>query len=246
MNGKETAESRTGTTTRNIGETTKLASLLTLAAGAIALPQAAEGDIIVTDLGANPGHVGYLYSTSFLVNNLPGTAQLGFVFGRQGNTSYTSVRFLQAGQVGAQYLRMKTNAYLVVHVPAGLAWNQVGGTQFSYGTFGTAKYSQHIGNSYDHQYILFKFKDSTQGNALRYGWAEVSFANNNLNSSEGPEVTIWRYAYDNTGAQILTGDVGQVPEPTSLALLALGGLAVGANGVRAWRRNGTAASAGKP
>jgi hypothetical protein len=215
-------------------ESAKLASLITLAAGAIAVPQASEADVIVTDLATSPGHVGSSFSPSFTINNLPGTAQLNFRFVQQGTTSTNYVRGVLASQL-AGYVRLKTNASLVVHVAAGLAWNQVGPTQWNSGTVGIANYSAHLPNGYDHQYMLFEFKDSTQGNAMRYGWAEISLFNGNISSSEGPDVTIWRYAYENSGVQLATGQT-QVPEPSSVALLALGALALGSKGVRFWRR----------
>jgi len=98
---------------------------------------------------------------------------------------------------------------------------------------GVANYGNHNPNGYDHEYLPFRFKDSTQANAFRYGWAEVSLFNGNLSSTEGPEVTIFRYAYDTSGNQLPTG---QVPEPNSISLLALGALALGAKGVRSWKR----------
>ena len=219
-------------------QSAKLASLLTLAAGAVAVPQTSEADVIVTDLSSNPGHVGALFSHLFTLNNLPGTARLDFSFVQSGLTSFTYKRGVFAGQpvAGGGYVRLKTNAAFVVHVPAGVAWGQVGGAISSYGLVGFASYTGHTPNSFNNEYLLFLFKDSTQGNALRYGWAEVSLFNGNINSSEGPDVTIWRYAYENTGAQLPAGQV-QVPEPSSAALLALGALALGAKGLRAWRRN---------
>ena len=216
-------------------ESAKLASLLALATGAVAMPQTGNADVIVTDMSGNPAIVGFLSNPSFVINNLPGTARLGFTFLQQGTSTLTEIRGVLAGQV-AGYVRVKTNANLVVHVPAGLAWGQVAGNVAVSGTMGAANYGAHNPNSYGPEYMLFRFKDSTQGNALRYGWAEVSLANGNLNSSEGPEVTISRYAYDTTGAQLPTG---QVPEPSSVALLALGALVFGAKGIRCWKRGHT-------
>ena len=50
----------------------------------------------------------------------------------------------------------------------------------------------------------------------------------------GPNVTIWGYAYDNTGAQLT---MGSVPEPGSAAVLAVGALMLGARGLRNWRHH---------
>ena len=213
-------------------QSAKLASLLALAAGAAAVPQTSEADVIVTDLSANPGHVGFLYSQSFTINNLPGTAQLGFQLFAAGTTSTNYKRTILVRQLGAQYVRIKTNAFIAVHAPAGLSWNQIAGNVTNSGTVGWAYFAAHGPNSYNHEYLLFTFQDSTQGNALRYGWAEVSLFNANISSSEGPDVTIWRYAYDTSGSPLPSG---QVPEPSPLALLAVGALTMGSKGLRKWR-----------
>ena len=60
---------------------------------------------------------------------------------------------------------------------------------------------------------------------------EISLANE---APADPTVTIYEYGYDDAGAQIATGEV---PEPSSAALLALGALTFGAKGLRSWRRN---------
>jgi len=57
------------------------------------------------------------------------------------------------------------------------------------------------------------------GPSTHYGWAEVSVAEPNF------QVTLLRFAYDDqSDTAILAGDVGagQVPEPSSMALMALG------------------------
>ena len=59
------------------GDSTKLLSLLALAAGAIAMPQTGNADIIFTDLSASPVTVGNNATTNFLIDTLPGTARLG-------------------------------------------------------------------------------------------------------------------------------------------------------------------------
>ena len=215
-------------------DSSKLVSLLALATGAVAIPQTSEADVIVTDLSGSPVSIGFLANTSFTINNLPGAARLGFQFGAHGSLS-TESRWILAGQV-AGYVRLKTTgaAFLLIHVPAGGTWNNIGGVEKAVGTVGSAYYASHRPNPYSHDYILFKFQDSTQANALRYGWVDVSLDNNNLNTGEGPQLTIWRYAYDTTGTVLAAG---AVPEPGSVSLLALGALALGAKGVRSWKRN---------
>src|SRR5882724_11467026 len=75
----------------------KLISLLALAAGAIAMPQTSNADVIVTDLGINFVTVGTNANTSFLIDNLPGTARLVFE-SHQGINSKGFFRLVSAGQ----------------------------------------------------------------------------------------------------------------------------------------------------
>ena len=75
--------------------------------------------------------------------------------------------------------------------------------------------------------IGFSFLNNAQGNALQYGWARISLSA----TPQAQPRAIVEYAYENTGAPILAG---QVPEPSTVALL--GVMAAGAIGVRAWRR----------
>lgn len=84
---------------------------------------------------------------------------------------------------------------------------------------GAAGSSTHIGNSAGQfvsgstGFIGFTLIDNA-ANGPYYGWMRVNFSNT------GGTGTIIDWAYENSGSAIT---VGAVPEPTSLALLALGG-----------------------
>jgi len=212
----------------------KLVSLLALAAGALAMPQSSKADIIVTDLTTNFVTVGPNGSASFLIDNLPGTARLGFE-AHEAMTLIGSSRVVSAGQK-AGYVRLKTHSSFVVPAAAEKTWDEIVGpgvVSSVNGLVGKVNGYGHFPNSFIHLYLAFKFKDSTQvGNPERYGWIDASLSN--PANGSGPDVFIFSYAYDNTGAKI---PMGAVPEPAPIALLALGALTLGAKGVRSWRRN---------
>jgi len=212
-------------------DSAKLLSLLALATGAVAIPQTSNADIIFTDLSASPVHVGPLASNDYLLQTLPGTAQLGFRTRILPNSIHgiSSSRLITGSQRGG-YVRLKTQGSFFKMVSAGKTWNTVAGGVFKSGYGGAQNYYSAFPPSYNDKYLLFEFKDSTQGNAMRYGWVEISLNNGN----NGPDIAIEGYAWDNTGARLMTG---QVPEPSATALLALGALTLGAKGLRNWRKN---------
>jgi hypothetical protein len=223
-------------------DATKLAALLGLAAGAVALPQAGQADIIYTDLSSNPGIVNY-NSPDFLFS-VPGTSQVGF-FGvqRVATTTLayqtTNFRSVLAGMVtatGAPAGVGGNPSGFVEHLPLGATWDQPLAVLYS----AVVAYANDLlvttpNSGYSNRYLAWVFRDSTQGNVLRYGWAEYNLSVAGYNAG-GPTVSILRYAYDNAGAKPTMGQL-PVPEPTSGALFALGAMALGARGLRQWRQN---------
>jgi len=201
------------------------------------MPQSADGDVIYTDLHANPVSVSTNANLSFIITNLPGTARLGF----RTKNSATS-RLVSAVQ-NAGYFRVRFHSFptqpgrndFLVPVAAGFTWNQVAGLSTTGAAVGKANANGQFPVPFDNEYLVFKFKDSTQvGSPVRYGWVNVSLAY--PGNGKYPEVTIFGYAYDNTGALLATGATG-VPEPGPMALLVLGALTLGAKGLRSWRRH---------
>ena len=79
---------------------------------------------------------------------------------------------------------------------------------------------------------FFGFSLNPSGSLPLYGWGEL------IRSATGTDmITFTRYAYEDSGAAILTGDTGAaVPEPEDYAVVAGAGLLAMA-GVRRWRRS---------
>lgn len=229
-------------------DTTKLVSLLALATGAVVMPQTGSADIIYTDLNSSPVLVGYDGSIDTFIFNLPGTVQFGLhrqqttLMSNTGSLTF-KYRTVIAGDLGivAQApgaIQQNVNG-IAVPQPFGAAWDQPGLVLSFTAYVGLASEAAHTPlNGYDHQYLAWQFSDSDQAGALRYGWMEVSLSI--INYPTGPNVTLYGYGWDNTGAKPTMGQL-PVPEPTSMSLLALGALALGARGLRSWRRDRDAA-----
>ena len=182
---------------------------------------------IVTDLTGNPATVSG--TGSYPLTGLPSGVNFGFQ-GRVRSSGGTYYRSVIAGKMGGTAsVEIQGSGGFAVQRAKGSAWNN-GFTP--YATALVAKASHLIGStgatahspgSYStHKYLSFSFKDASEGNLRFYGWVEISLANE---APADPTVTIYGYGYDDAGAQIATGEV---PEPSSAALLALGALTFGA------------------
>ncbi len=102
-----------------------------------------------------------------------------------------------------------------------------GASTFSSGVISATSPNPSAFNS-SNNLIGFRFVDpSINGGATTYGWMRIS-----LGATSGAQPrAIVEYAYENTLAGI---GAGVIPEPSTLALLSV--MAVGAVGVRAWRK----------
>jgi len=232
--------------TENPADASKLMSLLALAAGALAMPQTSNADIIFHDLSSSPVSVGPLADPSYTLD-LPGTHQFSFrVRSRPGHQTSSTFHTVVAGQVGGglnDYVNLKTTGVTGFVLPVGksVLWTQINQPGlYRTGFVGNSNTynGQHFPNAYDHQYLAFRFQDSTKQNAWRYGWVELS--EHFPASGGGPEVTIFGSAWEDSGAQVATG---VVPEPSTASLMALGALTLGAAGIRSWRRKRAGADA---
>jgi hypothetical protein len=203
--------------------------------------------------------VGFLPGATASFNvTLPGTVLFGFRrFETSGTTVTPTFSLTTTFVIRSVYLadlfdpnlataqvQADANSF-AVPLPYNAPWNQ--GPALNYTAYlGVASTAARIPNAgYDHLFLGFRFQDTTAGNAFRYGWIEVGLNIVNYNpfsNSGGPTVTIYGYAYDNTGAQLNMGQKGAVPEPSSAALIVIGALALGAPGLRKWRQNRSASN----
>ena len=115
------------------------------------------------------------------------------------------------------------------------AWGSFPGS----GSGSPVQFATAIGNpSFNDRYALFNFQDS--GNTY-YGWIHLSFSISGQfgdNPEFGPDLLIHDWAYDDSGALLAAGEA---PEPSNAISTGLAALALGAVGLRRWRKTRQAA-----
>ncbi len=115
----------------------------------------------------------------------------------------------------------------------GRTWTTAGAF---HGTFGNRPFTD--------SYALFTITPSSGPSPL-YGWVELSYsvtAGGDSSAANGPLLTIEGWAYDTSGNRIVAGDTGTsaTPEPDTFASTGLAALALGAAGMRRWRKKKSA------
>jgi len=218
-----------------------LKSLLTLAAGASALPFTADAAIHYTDLGI-PQTVGFgAGELSSLDIDLPGTAILAFA--RANSSSSNRILANQnAGyvRIGRQSKSRSMSGLNGLNVAfrtnAGVRWNSATG-RTDRATFGNIIRSSTTvicgPGAFSNKYLLFTFIDSSNGNQLEFGWVGMSAATITPGVSANMSVTLTGWAYQDDGNPIASG---AIPEPASAGLAMGGALVLGAAGLRQWRK----------
>lgn len=235
-------------------------SLSALGAGALLAGGTAEAGIIYSGpinadvgyaLGAldhyNSGPLGPISATfSFLrigygsnIRAIIGTGCGCVKFATQTLThlGVTSISFLKLFNAGAKWSTQVTGTHYYPHVKVGArAWGSAirdSGAPFTaYSTAGVGPFSD--------KYALFVIGE---GPDTLYGWLHLSFSITDgfgPDSTFGPDLTILDWAYDDTGAQLAAGQTTApettTPEPASAVSTGLAALAMGAVGLRKWRR----------
>jgi hypothetical protein len=207
-----------------------LSSLLTLAAGASALPFTADAAIVHTTLGPQTT-VGFGAGQLTVFDiSLPGTAKVEF--SRSVGTSSTTPRILAHQSGGYVRIGRQSNhrsdvipgiggANVAFRTNAGANWNNVARTGIS--TSANIIRSVNSGTAattgpgaFSNKYLLFSFKNSLKGNQLQYGWVGMSAATVTAGTPEEMSVTLTDWAYEDTGLKI---NAGAIPEPTTASLL---------------------------
>jgi hypothetical protein len=229
----------------------KWVSLSTLSVAGAAVGAQSLADVIVVPVNQNfnnnsntpyalslPGINGMQVFTNLI--NDPPTNQFShsLVLGPAAGATYFHVRRYTVNTFFGAPRKMLQG------VPAGKKWTSAGGTVGNMGllaavdnTFGP------IGpNKYTGRYFAFRFKDSTKGGQVDYGWLQATL--NDVSSPDNMPLTITEYAYDDSGNELPMGQtISAIPEPTSTALAGLGALVLGAAGIRRWRKAKQAAGA---
>jgi hypothetical protein len=196
----------------------RLVAYAALAGAALAAPAAAEATVVYS------GIVNYSVPSTF------DGIYINFVTGATGTSSAavpganynpynggTGLQFFWNGGVnGGLSLDATTYATLAFGTPISSANTYLNVTST------TATASWRAGSNL---YLGVRLVNSVTS-ATNFGWVHL-----NTTGTTGFPATIVEYAYENSGASITAG---QVPEPTTFALL--GVMAAGAIGVRAWRK----------
>lgn len=196
-----------------------------LAVGALATLPDAEAAITVTDVNQT---VGFTAGSPSYTLTLRGSSVIAFSANSGGSLKQIYLNGL--GGVGASNASFRAILSTAAVGDKDKTWNQVGTRSTNMAAVANKSGTLFQPADYSHKYLMFKFDDTSGGAALKYGWAELS--QNNI-ATTGPDITIHRWAYDTTGAQIIAG---AVPEPASAAAATGMALVLGAAGVRAWRK----------
>jgi hypothetical protein len=235
----------------------KLASLTALGAGAVALtPDNAEASVIYS--GPMDAKVGIAtgYGPTYVSPLLPGGAQFEFNLVSYAYTTATHhivyhVISLYAkglgGAAGPFFEKTQTNPPLpgsaMKVVNSGALWSTLGpplenplvAYRFWVGPIG---YVYGL-KSFTNKYAMFKFNGCAVSTC--YGWIDLSLSVANKppfrNTSNGPNLDVLGFAYDDSGTLIPAGYKGpnSIPEPSTFELAGLAALALGAEGLRRWR-----------
>jgi hypothetical protein len=226
-----------------------MASLSALGAGALVFGASrAEAGIIYS--GILDAQMGFTSGSVTYKSPKLGASDASFAFWQNSRSGFGySTRQIRAYGYG---LAMAKQSGLIQLFNLGARWSPglaadssmlVGGRTWGTRPILSSTFVSGTGHgSFQNRFALFKFD---QGGQTLFGWMQLSFSVSSQFGADpafGPELTIHDFAYDDSGALIDAGQTtATVPEPSTAVSTGLAALALGAAGLRSWRRNRKAA-----
>ena len=228
--------------------TQKLASLTAAGVGALTLTSgSAKASIKVIDVNStysftsnsNPASFHVALSHRFSFSSLAPHFSVVLYSNRPDVNTFNRFANLYGAGKGTEFVN-----FFDPRIAAGKTWNQIVTAQSTFARLADRSWGGKstlkglpAGNNF---YELFRFSNDG-GISFNYGWVQynvmVTKANSNL-ASNGPNITIDRYAWDSTANRpIAAGNTGATPEPATFPESALGALVLGAEGLRRWRKS---------
>jgi hypothetical protein len=224
-------------------------SILALAGGAAAVPlvEAPADAEIISSSSLSGTVISWNQTPSVTVSSLPGSG--GFKIstratanGGPSNSGFVGVFIAWEGDGNGKFQRGGSGIYPAYLAPKDFPVNAGAFTRpaafanvnlgnLSSGGFSNSGNAAFSGSS---KYLLFQFTNLSTTN---FGWIELTNATTGVTGAlkSAYSVTLGQWAYDDSGAQILAGQVA-VPEPATATLAMGGALVAGAAGLRRWRK----------
>lgn len=231
---------------------TSVRSILALAGGAAAVPlvEAPADAEIISSSSLSGTVISWNQTPSVTVSSLPGSG--GFKISTRatanggpeggGSSGFMGVVIAWEGAGNGKFQRGGSGLYPAYLAPkdfpvnagaftAPAAFANVNLGNLSSGGFSNSGNAAFSGSS---KYLLFQFTNLSTTN---FGWIELTNATTGVTGAlkSAYSVTLGQWAYDDSGAQILAGQVA-VPEPATATLAMGGALVAGAAGLRRWRK----------
>lgn len=211
---------------KSIKKATQATPVIAGATSVVALFAASSLDagIIVSDLGATVSFDG-VTSFSWDIDG-DGGAELSIASNGSSSSSSSTATAIGIGNFSDGF-EVRVHFSQLENLSKDVA---VGTIHFATGPFAYLVYTSVLGSAYSNfdslesGYIGFKFESASD---TLYGWAEVIL--------DAGSFQLVQWAYEDSGGDILVGDVGAIPEPAGAAT-GLGLLALGAAGLRRMRR----------